>query len=189
MVPQVLLVQDERSKLKKVVILRESWFDTPCSKDLYIHLIGDFDTAGQCVVNDSHNMIILHPDHLVSATVVADSIGCQRRAVLQDRIKKNSGDLGKPQVFGNIFHEIFQEALKLNQWDMTTLRTMTESVAVKHIEEIYLIHMSIPEAVDYVMSKIPALKSWAELFLRSKPSVSQSVMTFNERLSLTFCAE
>ncbi|GAB1216875.1 hypothetical protein ATERTT37_006094 [Aspergillus terreus] len=167
---QVLLVQDERSKLKKVVILRESWFDTPCSKDLYIHLIGDFDTAGQCVVNDSHNMMILHPDHLVSATVVADSIGCQRRAVLQDRIKKNSGDLGKPQVFGNIFHEIFQEALKLNQWDMTTLRTLTESVAVKHIEEIYLIHMSIPEAVDYVMSKIPALKSWAELFLRSKPS-------------------
>lgn len=181
----MLLVQDERNKDKKVVILRESWFDTPCSKDLYIHLIGDFDATGQCVVNDTHNMVILHPDHLVSATVVADSIGCQRRAVLQDRIK-NSGDIGKPQVFGNIFHEIFQNALKLNQWDMATLQSLTESVAVKHIEELYLIRMSIPEAVAYVMGKIPAMKTWAGVFLKSTPdvcSLGDSVVVMQANIS------
>jgi DNA replication ATP-dependent helicase Dna2 len=139
--------------------------------DSYIHLIGDFDTAGHCNVNDSHNMIILHPDHLVSATVVADSIGCQRRAVLQDRIK-NTSDIGKPQVFGNIFHEVFQEAMKINQWDITSLKSLVESVVVRHIEELYLIHMSIPEAIDYAMGKIPALRTWADIFLKAKPSVS-----------------
>lgn len=168
----MLLVQDEKSAQKKVVILRESWFDSPCCKDSYIHLIGDFDTAGHCIVNDSHSMIILHPDHLVSATVVADSIGCQRRAVLQDRIK-NTGDIGKPQVFGNIFHEVFQEAMKANQWDISSLRCLVELVIVKHIEELYLIHMSIPEAIDYVMGKIPALMSWADTFLKAKPTVSE----------------
>ncbi|KAF9895416.1 Tripartite DNA replication factor [Aspergillus nanangensis] len=166
---QVLLVQDERTKQKKVVVLRDSWFDTPCTKDLYIHLIGDFDATGHCIVSDSHNMIILHPDHLVSATVVADSVGCQRRAVLQDRIK-NSGDIGKPQVFGNIFHELFQNAMKLNLWDMETLRSLAETVAKNHIEELYLIHMDIPEAVEHLMSKMPAVQTWSKLFLRSKPS-------------------
>lgn len=167
----MLLVRDERTKQNKVIILRESWFDSPCNKDIYVHLIGDFDTNGHCVVDDSRNMIILHPDHLVSATVVADSVGCQRRAVLQDRIK-NTGDIGKPQVFGNIFHEVFQEAMKTNRWDTTSLRSLVENVAVKHIEELYLIHMSIAEAVGYMMSKVPAMMSWANRFLKSQPSVS-----------------
>lgn len=167
----MLLVHDERAKQKKVVILRESWFDSPCNKDLYIHLIGDFGANGHCVVDDSHNMVILHPDHLVSATVVADSISCQRRAVLQDRIK-NSGDIGKPQIFGNIFHEVFQEAMKVNQWDTASLKSLVELVIVKHIEELYLIRMSIVEAVEYMMSKVPAMMSWAERFLRSQPIVS-----------------
>ncbi|EAW24917.1 bifunctional ATP-dependent DNA helicase/ssDNA endodeoxyribonuclease DNA2 [Aspergillus fischeri NRRL 181] len=171
---QVLLVQDERTKNKKAVILRESWFDSPCSKGAYIHLTGDFDAAGQCIVDDAHNMIILHPDHLVSATVVADSIGCQRRAVLQDRIK-NSSDISKPQVFGNIFHELFQEAMKINKWDLSSLRALVEAILVRHVEDLYLIQMSIPEAVEYMMSRVPALKAWAEVFLRPTPSAESVV--------------
>lgn len=166
----MLLVKDEKTKQQKIVILRESWFETPCSKESYIHLIGDFDAAGQCIVNDSHNMIILHPDHLISATVVADSISCQRRAVLQDRVKA-FGELGKPQAFGIIFHEIFQEALKANQWDLDFLRTLVETIMTRHIEDLYVIRMSVPEAVEHVMSKIPALKAWADVFLGVKPSV------------------
>lgn len=166
----MLLVKDEKIKQQKVVILRESWFDSPCSKESYIHLIGDFDAAGQCVVDDSHNMIILHPDHLISATVVADSISCQRRAVLQDRVKA-FGELGRPQVFGVIFHEIFQEAMKANRWDIDSLRALVENILTRHIEELYVIHMSVWEAIEYVMNKIPILKAWADAFLRVKPNV------------------
>ncbi|GFF27387.1 DNA replication ATP-dependent helicase/nuclease dna2 [Aspergillus udagawae] len=171
---QVLLVQDEKTKNKKAVILRESWFDSPCNKGAYIHLTGDFDATGQCIVDDAHNMIILHPDHLISATVVADSISCQRRAVLQDRIK-NSSDISKPQVFGNIFHELFQEAMKVNKWDMGSLRALVEAILVRHVEDLYLIQMSMPEAVEYMMSRVPALKAWAEVFLRTTPSAESVV--------------
>jgi DNA replication ATP-dependent helicase Dna2 len=171
---QVLLVQDERTKIKKAVILRESWFDSPCSKGAYIHLTGNFDAAGQCIVDDAHNMIILHPDHLISATVVADSISCQRRAVLQDRIK-NSSDISKPQVFGNIFHELFQEAMKVNKWNLSSLRALVEAILVRHVEDLYLIQMSIPEAIEYMMSRVPALKAWAEVFLRTTPSAKSVV--------------
>jgi DNA replication ATP-dependent helicase Dna2 len=116
-------------------------------------------------------MIILHPDHLISATVVADAIGCQRRAVLQHRIKA-TGDISKPQVFGHIIHEVFQEAMKANRWELEWLRTMVEGILVRYVESLYAIHMSMIDAVEYVMSKIPELKAWAEMFLRPKPSVS-----------------
>lgn len=121
-------------------------------------------------MDNSNNMIILHPDHLISATVVADSISCQRRAVLQDRIKV-FGELGKPQVFGTIFHEVFQEALKANKWDLDWLRTTIEDILIKYLDNLYAIHVSMPEAVEYVMSKMPDLKAWAAVFLKAKPTV------------------
>lgn len=153
-----------------MIILRESWFDSPCSKDSYIHLIGEFDAQGHCIVDDSQNMIILHPDHLISATVVSDSTSCQRRAVLQERIKY-SGDIGKAQVFGNVFHEIFQEAMKKNRWDLSSLKSLATNVLSKHVEDLYIIQMTMAQAVEYVMGRIPALRSWAEIFLRVKPTV------------------
>lgn len=167
----MLSVEDEKTRLKKVVVLRESWFDTSCTKNSYIHLIGDFDHQGQCVVDNSHNMIILHPDHLISATVVANAITCQRRAVLQDRIK-TTADISKPQVFGHVLHEVFQEAMKANRWDLEWVRTMVEEVLVSYVESLYAIHITMIEAVEYVMSKIPELSAWADVFLRSNPTVS-----------------
>lgn len=167
---QVLSVEDEKTRARKVIILRESWFDTPCSKDSYIHLVGDFDLSGQCVVDNTNHLIILHPDHLISATVVADSIDCQRRAVLQDRVKA-FGQLEKPQAFGVFFHEVFQEALQANKWDLGSLRSLVESVMQKHIEELYSIKMSVAEAVEEIMGKIPTVQAWADVFLQATPQV------------------
>jgi DNA replication ATP-dependent helicase/nuclease Dna2 len=171
----VLLVQDQKTDYKKAIILRESWFDSPCGKHDYLHLIGDFDAQGQCIVDNSENMIILHPDHLISATVIADSISCQRRAVLQDRIKPIA-DASKPQVFGHILHEVFQEAMKRNRWNLSWLRTTVETIVTRFVESLYAIHMSISEAVEYVMSKIPELRVWANIFLRAKPNVGESTL-------------
>lgn len=167
---QILSVEDEKTRDRKVIILRESWFDTPCGKDSYVHLVGDFDASGQCIVDNTNHMVILHPDHLISATVVADSIDCQRRAVLQDRVKV-IGQLEKPQAFGVFFHEVFQEALKTNQWDTASLRTLVETIMQRHIEELYSINMSVPQAVEEVMGKIPTVQAWADVFLCRNPQV------------------
>lgn len=167
---QVLSVKDEKTDARKVIILRESWFDTPCSKDSFIHLVGDFDSAGHCVVDNTNHMIILHPDHLISATVVADSVDCQRRAVLQDRVKV-FGQIEQPQAFGIIFHEVFQEALMANKWDLGSLRFLVEKVLNNHVEELYTINMSTLQAVETIMGKIPQVQAWANVFLQTKPNV------------------
>ncbi|EED24276.1 DNA replication helicase Dna2, putative [Talaromyces stipitatus ATCC 10500] len=166
---QVLSVTDEKTGTSKIIILRESWFDSPCTKNSYIHLIGDYDHRGHCIVDNAHNMIILHPDHLISATVVADAVTCQRRAVLQDRIKATS-DINAPQVYGHILHEVFQEAMKVNQWDLQSMRTLVERILVQYVESLYAIHISIVEAVEHVMSKVPELQAWADVFLRPTPN-------------------
>ncbi|KAJ5659503.1 hypothetical protein N7507_005954 [Penicillium longicatenatum] len=182
---QVLSVEDEKTKARKVIVLRETWFDTPCNRDSTLHLVGEFDSSGLCIVDNTNHMVILHPDHLISATVVADSIDCQRRAVIQDRIKAFS-QLEAPQVFGTIFHEVFQEALKANQWDMNALGSLVDVVLQRHIEDLYAIQMSVPEATENVMSKIPTVQAWADVFLHAEPRSNSIVEDrHNAKLNLS----
>lgn len=173
---QVLLIQDEKSGARRGVVLRESWFDSPCTKGSYIHLIGNFDAHGQCIINNAENMMILHPDYLISTTVVSDSPSCPRRSVLQDRIKV-IGEIEKAQFFGIVFHEIFQGALQGNKWDVDSLRHIILAVLLRHIEDLYGIHMSVQEATEYVMERIPDLRAWADALIRAKPGVSIPLQT------------
>jgi DNA replication ATP-dependent helicase Dna2 len=152
----------------KIITLRQAWLDSRCTKGSYVHLIGDFDHLGQCVVDDHENMIILHPDHLISATVVADSFSCTRRAVLQDRIKA-TGAAEPSQVYGHILHEIFGRALKVNDWSVESLRAIIESILSNWIESLYEINTQVPQALDYLLGKMPELQAWASIFVNAHP--------------------
>src|SRR5690349_5678602 len=99
------MVEEEKTKIFKAITLRDSWFYTPCTPGSFVHVIGEFSSTGQCFIDDRNNMIILHPDHLIAATVVADSFSCLRRAVLQDRVKATS-KANPPMLYGNLLHEL-----------------------------------------------------------------------------------
>jgi DNA replication ATP-dependent helicase Dna2 len=114
--------------------------------------------------------LILHPDHLLSVTVVADSFSCTRRAVLQDRVKATNA-ASEPQVYGNILHEVFQEAMKANTWDTAWLTVTVETIARRHLETLFEINIEVERAVDNMMAKVSELQSWAEIFVTSKPKV------------------
>lgn len=167
---QILLLEAENSKSLKTVHLRGNWFDTPVTKEAFVHVIGLFEADGRCIIDDDRNILILHPDHLVSATVVADSFGCTRRAVLQDRVKATS-ESSAPLVYGTILHEIFQAAMLANRWDTQWLNELISTIANKHLEELYTISIQVPHAIQYLQSKMSELQSWAEVFVSSQPKV------------------
>ena len=156
--------------MQKAVILRQSWLDSPCATKSYINVLGRFDNAGQCIIDDANNFLILHPDHLISATVVADSFTCTRRAVLQDRVKATSTANG-PQVYGHILHEIFQEAMRANRWDTEWLSGTIEATATRYLESLHEIQVDKAQAIEHLTSKVSELQSWARLFVNARPKV------------------
>jgi DNA replication ATP-dependent helicase Dna2 len=170
------MVEEEKTKTKSVVILRQSWFDSPCKPGCYVHVVGTFDRNSQCIVDDAQNLLILHPDHLISATVVADSFGCTRRAVLQDRVKATN-ESNAPQAYGHILHEIFQEAMKANRWDFEWLSNMIETVTSRYLETLFEINLEMSQALEHLKSRIPELRSWAEVFVTARPRVSPMLCT------------
>ncbi|KAL8722489.1 MAG: hypothetical protein Q9225_001053 [Loekoesia sp. 1 TL-2023] len=179
---KVLLVQPERTKVSKAITLRESWVRSPCLPGSYVHLVGNFDDTGQCIIDDHHNMLILHPDHLVSATVVGDSFSCTRRAVLQDRVKATN-DSSEAQVYGHILHEIFQGAMKANRWDDGWLHQVTETTASRYLESFFEINVDPIRAVEQLKCKTTALQSWAEVFVSATPKSEAVIKDRNGAIS------
>ncbi|RMZ68897.1 hypothetical protein GMOD_00002785 [Pyrenophora seminiperda CCB06] len=189
---KVLLVEEEKTKLFKAITLRQAWFDTPCTTGSFVHVIGEFTNTGQCIIDDLHNMLILHPDHLISSTVVADSFGCLRRAVLQDRVKATS-KANAPMLYGTLLHELFQEAIKVNQWDSIFLSETIDTLLPRHLEAILEINSTCEAIKEHMSSKLPELQAWARIFVRAEPrndavvrerNGQQSVMSINKLLDV-----
>jgi DNA replication ATP-dependent helicase Dna2 len=168
-VTQVLLVEEEVQSRKKSITLRQSWLETHCAPGSYVHVVGVFSKSGQITIDDEKNLIIVHPDHLISATVVADSFECIRRAVLQDRVKATSRS-SEPSVYGSMLHEIFQEAMKTNHWDQESLNELVGKTVVKYLESLFeLGHEDTNKAFEHLKSKMPEMGSWARTFVKAKP--------------------
>lgn len=123
------------------------------------------------VIDNASGMLIVNPDFLVSSTTVADSFGCTRRAVLQDRVKA-TGDISKPLVYGSILHELFQKALASNNFSTEFLRDSIDALLVQHIEQLYILKEEISAAKEYLRSKVELMQHWADLFISVKPKVS-----------------
>jgi DNA replication ATP-dependent helicase Dna2 len=161
-----------------MIHLRGDWYDTPANTNSYVHVIGTFENNGQCIIDNTQNILILHPDQLISSTVVADSFSCMRRAVLQDRVKASS-DSSEPLVYGTLLHEIFQEALMANQWDPAFLGSVVDRTIQKHIEDLYIIQVSINDAKERLLSKMTEMRLWAKTFVSPMPRADAVVQGRN----------
>ena len=151
-------------------MLRQAWIDSPCSPGSFVHVIGDFDRFGQCIIDNTQNLLILHPDHLISSTVVGDSFTCTRKAVLQDRVKATS-DANQGTIYGHLLHEIFQEALRANRWDNEFLDTTIENFAPQYLENLFEIQIELVTAIEHLKARVGDLQAWAEIFISARPKV------------------
>lgn len=136
-----------------------------------MHVVGGFDRYGQCLVDNSQNLLILHPDHLISSTVVGDSFTCTRKAVLQDRVKATSNP-NQAMIYGNMLHEIFQEALKANRWDDDFMSTLIEQTCSRFLESLFEISIEQVMAADQLKARAKDLQAWAAIFVSMRPKVS-----------------
>lgn len=76
-----------------------------------------------------------------------------------------------------MLHEIFQEALLANQWDLPFLCTVIDRIMEKHMEDLYTIKVGLAIAREHLQSKMTELTYWAKAFVTSQPQVGVSVLS------------
>lgn len=74
--------------------------------------------------------------------------------------------------------------MKANRWELDWLNSKIDDVLPKYMESLYTIHVEPSEATEYLASKMPALKAWASLFVRSRPTVSTLFCTSLSAISM-----
>ena len=166
-----LFVEEESSKLRRSIVLRQAWVESVCTVGMHIHVVGQYDKYGQYVVDDAQNYVILYPDYLISSTVVGDSFTCMRKAVLEDRVKATS-DANQSTIYGHILHEIFQEAMRANRWDDQWMSSTVSKIVTRHMEELFEINIELAMAIDQIQSRTVELQAWAKIFIAATPQVS-----------------
>lgn len=174
------MAEEHRSKMSVAITLRDSWSHTPVTKGNVIHVsrlpsqkgAAQTSQAAQIELNDSERsaFIIVEPDHMLSATTVADSFDCIRKAVLQDRIKATA-ETSEPMVYGKVLHEIFQQALTNNRWDDVFLMELVDKTIQAHVDDVWELGMrDTVQATEKIKAKMGELAAWAKVFVQSQPS-------------------
>ncbi|CAG8593896.1 4276_t:CDS:10 [Paraglomus brasilianum] len=173
---KILHLLNERDQSERYVHLRDDWVDSTVNVGDYVHVIGNFDEQSKsCIIDNDHNLIIVNPDYLCSATQVSDSTSCMRKAVLEERAK-----LGSPwspsAVFGNMLHELLQTCLENDNFTYKFLQESMLNQIAKSTEQLFCAGLDEKTAKAELESIIPRYISWSEKFVAATP---QSGATIN----------
>ncbi|TPX38233.1 hypothetical protein SmJEL517_g00212 [Synchytrium microbalum] len=166
---KILRAWDDDRKIDTFIHLREDWLETEARVGDFIHYIGDLELLGgfKYVVNNDKNMIVLHPDVLLSATTVSEA-GCTRRAVLQERVRGTDVRSAEP-LFGTMLHDLFQEALFRGSFDISRMEADIPRIISRNIDGLWAVNETEVTAQQRLTAALSFYKDWSVKFLVSKP--------------------
>lgn len=162
----ILSVQDAGRNSTKIIVRGET-AELDYKEDDIIHII-DTGSDNSRLVDDSHNLLIWHPDILVPSTTVADQLFCPRKSVLTNRLRM-PGELSIPLIVGNIVHELFQLCFLTEIYTREYLENALEEKLLNRLLEIFSIGDCLAEVRRRIEDKLPAIIAWFETFYKKSP--------------------
>jgi uncharacterized small protein (DUF1192 family) len=85
--------------------LRGFWIQTQVAPGDEIMIIGKFDDEASILIDDEKNFLILHPDTLISPTLIGGTSYCARKALLQEMIRSETT---MEMFIGTLVHDLMQ---------------------------------------------------------------------------------
>ncbi|MCL7029277.1 hypothetical protein MKW94_019287, partial [Papaver nudicaule] len=159
---KVLRLLNERNGEERALHLHDEWFYSVIGPGDTVHVVGEFDNQGQCVVDHNNNLLIVHPEILLSGSQVSTSFNCPRRAVLDERLKRNEYSVAP--LVGVMLHEIFQAGLVKEHPTKEFLEEYTRVVLHKNLESMYACGVNENEIHRKMIDAIPKLLTWLGSF-------------------------
>jgi DNA replication ATP-dependent helicase Dna2 len=175
-----------------VIHLRGEWYHTRVHEGDTIHvcsLAGDFRTDEGALPlllhtcpppgSDSDDLVlIVHPDMLLTPTVISETIGCTRRAVLKTRLG-STGLRSKSALFGTMRHDLFEETMRNQEFSMQSMSLYIANIVKRNAEGLVCCGISSDEAENELRKVVPQLQHFANKYtefgqIRGVRDISQS---------------
>ncbi|KAK9273764.1 hypothetical protein L1049_018574 [Liquidambar formosana] len=170
---KVLRLLNEQSGEERAVYLWNEWFYSVIAPGDTVNVIGEFDDQGKCEVDRDNNLLIVHPDILVSGTRVAASFSCPRRTVLDERLK--CSEHSTAALIGTLLHQIFQAGLIREIPTKDFLEEYARIVLQKNVQSLYACGVNENDIYEILIAAVPKILKWIALFKDSQDSEAPTV--------------
>ena len=178
----LLICMDTIANATCNIVLRGAWSDTRVSISDIVRVIRtgvdgtflEWDTVEQytdlIVVDDDRNLLIVHPDVLISGSSIADSVQCPRKTVLLVRNPGSGGALSSAALYGNLIHELFQIVLVVlaekPNIPVLDLFTLPEDILANKAAKLYELNVPINDALAVLHDALPRIHDWFSKYYR-----------------------
>lgn len=166
------------------VYLYDDWYQTDVRTRDMFNVIGSFNVlslstaSSSCLpaptrsitINAQANLLIMHPDLLLTATALSTAPQCTRRPLLSSMVR-SSTDFTPSLVWGNMLHEVMQQCLKDNKWDETFLSQCIDRAVEGRLGDLVRIGVNEETAKREVLDRSRGLQVFAGKYLSQSPKV------------------
>ncbi len=117
------------------------------------------------------NLLILHPDILITATALSNAPRCRRKPLLSNLVRSSS-DVTPALIWGNILHEVMQSCLLEKRWDEEWVDQKIDNAVNQGLGELLRVNMGIEQAKREVKARARGLKGFSQKYLSDRPKVN-----------------
>jgi len=154
------------------IVIEGVWAQCHISKHSIIHLIDpNFDTNSQAYsVTNSRGFLVLEPDNLLTCTLVASSLFCERKTWLNHVFLGQVGT-NRAMLVGTLVHEVFQYGVKNKIADTDRLTKFLDELLddATVMLEIYSVELHLNDIRAEAIGYIGSVKEWIEKYMFSGP--------------------
>ncbi|GAV06604.1 hypothetical protein RvY_16566 [Ramazzottius varieornatus] len=168
---------EAQNDVQTFCILEGFWVQTRVAVGDTVIIIGTFDPdTHTCVVSDQANYLILHPDTLISPTLIGGANYCERKALLQEIVRS---DTSMEMFIGTLVHDLMQ---RISVAFVVSVKSgvVAESsqsildkllVDPRYRQDMYALNVNEERVREIASGFIPNIESWAWTELNN-PAVS-----------------
>ncbi|KAI5962760.1 dna2 [Candida theae] len=184
---QIILEVTNADKQTSRLILRGEYCELDFGVNDIIHVINT-DKGNPNLIDDTHNLLVLNPDILISATKIAQQINCPRETVLVSRYKF-PGTTSIPIIVGEMVHYIFQECMVAENWSFDFMREVFDDLKEQYFLTLCSIDKDMEDIDQEVEKHLPYLQQWFESYYKKVPSKRSKIDDCSERDQIAFAVD
>jgi DNA replication ATP-dependent helicase Dna2 len=139
-----------------------------------VNVLGSFTKSGistpSISITSSDNILILHPDLLLTPSALSSALECRRKPLLSGLVRSSS-DTTPALVWGNILHEVMQACMSSGRWEDLWIDEKIEEVIREKISDVAKINLSVEDARREIKLRAKGLKGFSEKYIADSPKV------------------
>ena len=116
------------------------------------------------------NLLILHPDILLTATALSNAPQCRRRPLLSSLVRSTS-DVTPSLIWGSMLHDIMERCLLEQKWDDAFMQKCINDTVSAGLADLVKVGVEEEIAKREITDRARGLKTFQEKYLSDLPKV------------------